>query len=205
MTIKEIIELQDSTEHLYLLRQGLFYRGYNQAAAFLSDAFGYRLLSKEVKSCGKRLFYVGFPAIAKDKVIESVSKGGGLMEQNGDDVLVISGITVSYDESVLLSMVKTPRVRPSKKDCIESEGNRITANPVFARSVMTKQSRVHISNVDNLTLDCFPLRKTRARNDGKRIKLLAAEIAGFNLTGSTPVECMNFIARLQERLNSPAL
>jgi len=73
MTIKEIIELQDSTGHLYLLRQRLFYRGYNQAAAFLSDAFGYRLLSKEVKSCGKKLFYVGSPAIAKNKVIESKS------------------------------------------------------------------------------------------------------------------------------------
>ena len=158
MTIKEIIELQDTTGHLYLLRQGLFYRGYNQTAAFLSNTLGYRLFSREVKSCGgKRLFYVGFPATAKEKVFESAKKQGGVIEQSSDNVLVISGISIMYDESALSLSVQTPSGSKGKRAARREESS------------------------------------------------LAADITDFNLTGSTPMECMNFIARLQDRLNRPEL
>ena len=77
MTVKEAIALQDTTGSLYLLRQGLFYRGYNQSAAFLNEVFGWQVLSKEVKSCGKRVFYVGFPASSRDQVVETVVCAAG--------------------------------------------------------------------------------------------------------------------------------
>ena len=155
MTIKEAIELQDTTGNLYLIRQGLFYRGYNQSAVFLSEVFGCQVLTKEVKSCDRRVFYVGFPASFKNQIVETIVLRGGIFENNADDLLVISGITFLYDEIALSLKAKPPRRR-----------------------------------------------STRNKNHREYELSLADEIIGFDLTGSTPVDCMNFIGRLQAQLIS---
>lgn len=77
MTIKEILKQQDDSGDIYLISQGLFFRGYNQGAAFLHEAFGYRILSREMKSCCGRVFYAGFPATnAKAMTDKALSRGG---------------------------------------------------------------------------------------------------------------------------------
>lgn len=139
MSIKEVIELQDATKRLYLLRQGLFYRGYNQAAAFLAETFGYRLFRKEIKTCGKQVFYVGFPAISKSKICEAVRQQGGTLEQDDNGCMVISGIERTYNEAALLGGVSTPRVRqPTKQRSSESssENLRSVANEIMGFDLM---------------------------------------------------------------------
>ncbi|NDV56925.1 hypothetical protein [Bacteroides sp. 519] len=125
MTVKKIIELQDTTGKFYLLRQGLFYRGYNQAAAFLHESLGYLLMLKEVKSCGKRLFYAGFPSGALDKITEMVRKHSGTIEEYTENSLVISGILIPYNEASLLSDVRqhTCLVGKAKKTVFDEIAN----------------------------------------------------------------------------------
>lgn len=120
MTVKEIIELQDATGRLYLLRQGLFYRGYNQAAALLNTLFNYQVKEKNVISCGRNVFYAGFPALAEEKVVERILKQGGVMSQFEKGVLEISGIPVFYDELTLSGIVENFRHRRAEKE-IHSE------------------------------------------------------------------------------------
>lgn len=63
MTIKELLNNhQCNTGHLCLIRQSLFFRGYNQSVAILCELMGYQVKAKKVLSCGEMVFYVGFPA-----------------------------------------------------------------------------------------------------------------------------------------------
>ena len=106
---------------------------------------------------GKKLFYAGFPAIAREKIVKSVKSSGGAVKQNDDNILVISGISIPYDKQALFSSASIPSGSKKKQVSIWKELS------------------------------------------------LAADITDFNLTDSTPVECMNFISLLQKRLNSAAL
>lgn len=143
MTVKEIIKLQRDSGNLFLHRQGLFFRGYNETAAFLHKALGYQLKVKEIKSCGGEVFYVGFPAVSIDKIVSIVNQYGGSVEGYDISTMIISDITLSYDENTL-----QPEVKSQHK---------------------------------------------------KRLNL-ANEIEAFNIMSHTPVDCMCFIADLQERL-----
>lgn len=150
MTIKELLNHQCDTGHLCLIRQGLFFRGYNQAAAMLSELMGYQVKAKEVLSCGEKLFYVGFPASATEKVVEKVVASGGLVVRRDEQLIEFSGVEVQYDEASLLEKV-------------------IASQP-----------------------------RTKAKTKNSTEKTLAEQVVEFDLTNNTPVECMNFIARLQQ-------
>lgn len=69
MTIKDVLDYQQRSGHIILIRQGLFFRGYNESACLLSNTFGYLIKSREIKSCGCKVHYVGFPSSSLDKVL----------------------------------------------------------------------------------------------------------------------------------------
>ena len=70
MTIHYLLDHQQESGHFCLLRQGLFFRAYNESALLLHELFGYQIKCKESKSCGQILYYVGFPASVIDRVME---------------------------------------------------------------------------------------------------------------------------------------
>lgn len=150
MTIKELLRHQHHTGHLCLIRQGLFFRGYNRAASMLHDLMGYQVKTKEVLSCGEKLFYVGFPASVAEKVVEKVIASGGGVVRRDEQLIEFSGIEVEYNEASLLEKTTTSQPR------------------------------------------------TKAKTQNSTEKNIVEQVAKFDLTNSTPMECMNFIARLQQ-------
>lgn len=109
MTIKEVIECQRSTGNMLFLRQGLFYRGYNQSAALLNALFGYRVKCKEIKSCGGKVFYVGFPASVAGKVVEQIVSDGGTVVRVDDGLIEVGSAGICYDESLLAAKAEPAR------------------------------------------------------------------------------------------------
>ena len=65
----------------------------------LYDTMGYMLKVKDIKSCGCKVFYVGFPASALDKVLSELKQQGGLVVRKDDNIVELSGISVIYDEA----------------------------------------------------------------------------------------------------------
>ena len=57
MSIKEVLAHQQSSGNIILIRQGLFFRGYNESAYFLSKAMGYMIKSRDIKTCGCKVYY----------------------------------------------------------------------------------------------------------------------------------------------------
>ena len=153
MNIKKIIELQNKGDQLYLLRQGLFYRGYNQAAAYLHKIMGYQVMSKESKACGKRICYVGFPVNAFDKVKLNVREQGVKIEKKTDNSWLITGVSVAFNETEWIN-----------------------------------QTRI------------LPQSRTKNENFTVLEKKLFREIVEFSLYTNTPLECVRFIAYLQDQL-----
>ena len=63
MTIHYLLNHQQESRHFCLLRQGLFFRAYNESALLLHELFGYQIKCKESKSCGQILILCRFSGI----------------------------------------------------------------------------------------------------------------------------------------------
>lgn len=115
MTIKELLNHQQHTGHITLLRQGLFFRAYNESALLINELFGYQIKSKESKSCGQILYYVGFPASVIDKVLSKMISIGGMIEQREDGYIECSGIKLSRDTDKLAELASAGMFHPVKQ------------------------------------------------------------------------------------------
>ncbi|MCD7935925.1 MAG: hypothetical protein LUG98_03620 [Tannerellaceae bacterium] len=92
MEIKELIEKQEKTGHIFLVRQGLFLRGYNSGARMLEHLLGYKVTRISLKSYGGEVCVAGFPSDRADRVIEAIRKQGGEIVEKTDCQLEIGGL-----------------------------------------------------------------------------------------------------------------
>ena len=98
MELKELLDYQQTSGNLLLQRQGLFFMGYNALAYQLHKTMGYMLKSRNFKTCGCTVYYVGFPSSSLDKVLLALrGLGGGIVRQDKNSV-EFSGLTVVCDE-----------------------------------------------------------------------------------------------------------
>lgn len=113
MTIKELLEHQQQSGNICLIRQGLFFRAYNQGAALLNSLCGYQIRCKQSKSCGAVLYYVGFPASVVDKVTAKIVEQGGIVVKHEDNYIECSNMETVYDEERLktTAVLSTARVK----------------------------------------------------------------------------------------------
>ena len=118
MTIKELIHKQQNTGHLILLRQGLFFRAFNEGAALLHRVMGYKI--KQLCLSGEEVgvFYVGFPANISSTVIERLTDiGGVLIDSESANIIEVQGINIGegYDVDEMQNLV-TPSVSYPKRE-----------------------------------------------------------------------------------------
>lgn len=116
MTIKELIDYQQQSGHICLIRQGLFFRAYNHGAVLLNNLLGYQIRCKHSKSCNTMLYYVGFPSSVVGKVTVSVTALGGVVVKQEDNYIEYSNVESSYDEQLL----KTIAVRSIRTAVLEN-------------------------------------------------------------------------------------
>lgn len=160
MTISQLIERQNREEIILLIRQGLFYRGYEQGAALLHDLFGWQVKSRALKSCdAETLCYVGFPAPSLGRVLEHITAGGGNAEQLEEGRLIaITGYCRDFDREALQAATTPSVARP----------RRAAAKPTASSDTAEVLSRLRT----------------------------------FDVVGSTPIQCMNFLVTVQQQLNT---
>ena len=99
MVIKEVLASQQSSGNFILMRQGLFFRCYNESASLLRQAMGYVVKRKYLKSCGCKVYYVGFPWLNLDKVLSVLQSQGGVVVRRDDNLVELSGLSVVYNEA----------------------------------------------------------------------------------------------------------
>ena len=87
MSIKEVLAHHQSSGNLILIRQGLFFRGYNESSYLLSKAMGYMIKSRYIKRCGFKVYYAGFPSSNLDKVLSVLESHGGVVVSKDDNIV----------------------------------------------------------------------------------------------------------------------
>jgi hypothetical protein len=71
MTIQEKVEMQArDTSKVYLYREGVFYKAYNEGA-FMLDFLKYKVAVKWIKNINQTIYSIGFPLAALDKLAET--------------------------------------------------------------------------------------------------------------------------------------
>ncbi len=102
MGVKELIQKQESTGHIFLIRQGLFLRGYNEGALMLEKLLGYKAQRMYLKTCKTEVCVAGFPSSNLDRVIATVERAGGAVADQTDGVVEICGLNYPCTPEIIL-------------------------------------------------------------------------------------------------------
>ena len=76
MNYSQILIQQHSATGILLLREGLFWRGYEQSAYMLHRLFGFKPTKKFIKRVGQEVVSVGFPMQSLSKYFPNVQPTG---------------------------------------------------------------------------------------------------------------------------------
>lgn len=108
--------------HIIMIRQGLFFRAYNQGAFILHSVMGYAVKQGTLIGLSTPLFYVGFPAISADKVVSSLSNLGGVVVDQNDRFIEVKQVALNtkYDISAMHILVSPSTKRVKLKDSKKS-------------------------------------------------------------------------------------
>ncbi len=93
MTKQEILDFEENQTNLItLVKEGMFWRAYEQSAYLFTRHFWPELKVNGgyVKSAGKEVYYVGFPEVSLQKIIDKIPEVGDsfLMEQGQNRVTI---------------------------------------------------------------------------------------------------------------------
>ncbi|MCC8187979.1 MAG: hypothetical protein LIP08_10905 [Bacteroides sp.] len=92
MGVKEVLNKQETTGHLFLVRQGLFLRGYNSGALMLEKLLGYKAQRVFLKVCAAEVCIAGFPSQNLSRVLATVEKAGGKIVMQNEQTVEIEGL-----------------------------------------------------------------------------------------------------------------
>ena len=69
MTVQEKINLAAQPNKLYLFKEGMFYKAYNQNALwFVQHINPYKVTIKYIKNCKQEVYSIGFPSTLLSKI-----------------------------------------------------------------------------------------------------------------------------------------
>ncbi len=124
MGVKELIEKQEATGHIFLIRQGLFLRGYNSGALMLEALLGYKAQRMYLKICKGEVCAAGFPSSNLDRVIAEVKRQGGMIVDQTEGLVEISGLDYPCTQEVIRQHREKERFVPAafpEKHCREPD------------------------------------------------------------------------------------
>ena len=101
MTEKQVLDLQQTSQRLYLLMVGSFYHAYNEAAFALSRITGYKILPKQRKQ--GTIYQLGFGVKQIDSIKQRCAEHGIELKMEDDKGLLWSftGGDTSFDASLV--------------------------------------------------------------------------------------------------------
>lgn len=108
MDYLQILIKQQAATGILLLREGLFWRGYEQSAFLLHRLFGFKPTRKFVKRVGQDVVSVGFPA-------QSLSKYFPEVQPDGREILCeVQGEAMAFSEQDYMAWKASLPLRESK-------------------------------------------------------------------------------------------
>lgn len=99
MGVKEKIAQElNNANSIYLLKEGIFWRAYNQSAMrFVNNMKPLKIIRKYIKKAGQEIFYCGFPESSLDNIREKAIEKGFQITEINDKKIVISGVSAEED------------------------------------------------------------------------------------------------------------
>jgi len=99
MGVKEKIAQELNNENsIYLLKEGIFWRAYNQSAMrFVNNLKPLKIIRKYIKKVKQDIFYCGFPESSLADIRERAVEKGFQITETGDKKIVISGVSAEED------------------------------------------------------------------------------------------------------------
>jgi hypothetical protein len=99
MGVKEKIAQELNNENsIYLLKEGIFWRAYNQSAMrFVNNLKPLKIIRKYIKKVKQDIFYCGFPESSLADIRERAVEKGFQITETGGKKIVISGVSAEED------------------------------------------------------------------------------------------------------------
>ena len=99
MGVKEkIVQELNNENSIYLLKEGIFWRAYNQSAMRLvNNLKSLKIIRKYIKKAGQEIFYCGFPESSLDNIRKKAIEKGFQITEINDKKIVISGVSAEED------------------------------------------------------------------------------------------------------------
>lgn len=99
MGVKEKIVQELTNENsIYLLKEGIFWRAYNQSAMrFVNNLKPLKIIRKYIKKVKQDIFYCGFPESSLNDILKKAVEKGFQITETGDKKIVISGVSAEED------------------------------------------------------------------------------------------------------------
>lgn len=99
MGVKEKIAQELNNENsIYLLKEGIFWRAYNQSAMRLvNNLKSLKIIRKYIKKAGQEIFYCGFPESSLPDILKKAVDEGFIVTEINDKKIVISGV-LNHDD-----------------------------------------------------------------------------------------------------------
>lgn len=172
MTVKEIVAMElSNADSIYLLREGLFYRAYNQSAMrMVLYMKTYKVNHKFVKTVQQEIFYIGFPSASLTAIkIQALQNGWEMAEQDEivGNSIVIKGISGKEEDY-----------------------------PSWAACQLETSVLVPESLLDNDSVHC-PKTVFLAPDLGFSV---IQQLEDFCIENATPMEALLFINQLKQRI-----
>jgi len=94
MGVKEKIAQELNNENsIYLLKEGIFWRAYNQSATrFVNNLKPLKIICKHIKKVKQEIFYCGFPESSLDNIWEKAIEKGFQITETNEKKIIISGV-----------------------------------------------------------------------------------------------------------------
>lgn len=99
MTAKEKIEQESKNVNaIYLHKEGMFWRAYNQSAMlFVDNLKSLKIIRRYIKNVKQDIFYCGFPESSWDTIQKQAVEKGFLVTAADTNTIIISGVSAEND------------------------------------------------------------------------------------------------------------
>lgn len=141
MTENELIRKQQELgkELFVVTKSGKFYSAYDCGAFALARATGYRVMRRQRKG-DRFVLTTGFPESRLENVLQQIVTAGGIIERQGENDFIFSGIDGSEEESLVCIHAQT------KKKQNKNEVHGITNDNL--RSIILSFDLLHSSPIE---------------------------------------------------------
>ena len=171
MTEKQVLDLQQTSQRLYLLMVGSFYHAYNEAAFALSRITGYKILPKQRKQ--GTIYQLGFGVKQIDSIKQRCAEHGIELKMEDDKGLLWSfaGGDTSFDASLVSKPNPKPDAKPAKMQVSRSR------RQSFSDSIRKHERKLALVNLLDVDPPYIYCKAVQLQNFSLRLQSPEREIA----------------------------